>query len=440
MGKATGLMKELSGKIGPLQFQQTKSGKVAVYVAPEVPETPLRTKKQGELRMAWGNLGAVYTQFRSTLKKSHENLPAGTSDYNAFIKENVRMTCVYLKKSELDNGGCVLAPYKISNGKLQGIDYEMNGDDVLVTDIALGDLVITEDTTLADFSVALETMNEDWEDGDQLTFFYGTQKVDSQGVPRAKIRGWKVKLDVTDETLLWTVVSELGFSSVPSAGSGQGGYYLGMGASIENGAAAWVHSREDEQKNLTVSSQRLVVDSSVLESYMGHAAFDASVQSYGGITSRKAFLHPDEETNGMRNGWVTPTNGGTGGSGSGTTEPGNNGATEPGNNGTTETGGGTSGGNGSVTPVTVAAPQFSGETQFADTTQVTMSGPDGASIYYTTDGSTPTAESTLYSAPVTLSATTVVKAVAVKDGVSSAVTEQTYTKSDGNGGSGMDQN
>ena len=69
MGKATGLLKELSGKIGPLQFQQTKSGKVAVYVAPEVPETPLRTKAQGELRMAWGNLGAVYTQFHKTLRR-----------------------------------------------------------------------------------------------------------------------------------------------------------------------------------------------------------------------------------------------------------------------------------------------------------------------------------------------------------------------------------
>ena len=217
------------------------------------------------------------------------------------------MTCVYLKKSELENGGCVLAPYKISNGKLQGIEYEMNGEDMLVTDIALGDLVITEDTTVADFSVAVEMMNEDWEDGDQITFFYGTQKVDSQGVPRARIRGWKVKLDVTDETLLWTCVSSLGFSSV--------GGFLGMGASIENGAAAWVHSREDEQKNLTVSSQRLTVDSSVLESYMGQAAFDASVQSYGGITSRKVFLRPDDETNGVRGGWVTPT--GSGGSESG---------------------------------------------------------------------------------------------------------------------------
>lgn len=338
MGKATGLLKELSGKIGPLQFQQTKSGKVAVYVAPEQPETPLRTKAQGELRMAWGNLGAVYTQFHKTLKKSHEGLPAGTSDYNAFIKENVRMTCVYLKKSELDNGGCVLAPYKISNGKLQGIEYEMNGEGVLVTDIALGDLVINEDTTLADFSVAVESLNEDWEDGDQLTFFYGEQKVDSQGVPRAKIRGWKVKLDVTDETLLWTVVTSLGFSSV--------GGFLGMGTSIENGAAAWVHSREDEQKNLTVSSQRLTVDSSVLESYMGQAAFDASVQSYGGITSRRVFLHPDDETNGVRGGWVTPANPSGGDSGGQSGQTGSGSTDEPGSTGGGDSTGGESGGGG----------------------------------------------------------------------------------------------
>ena len=84
--------------------------------------------------------------------------------------------------------------------------------------------------------------------------------------------------------------------------------------------------------------------------------------------------------------------------------------------------------------VTVAAPTFSGETQFTESTQVTMSAESGASIYYTIDGSTPTSESTLYSAPVTLSDTTTVKAIAIKDGVSSSVTSRTYTKQSGNGG------
>ena len=82
---------------------------------------------------------------------------------------------------------------------------------------------------------------------------------------------------------------------------------------------------------------------------------------------------------------------------------------------------------------TVAAPSISGNTSFAESTQVSMSGPDGAEIRYTTDGSVPTAESTLYSAPFSLTATTVVKAIAIKNGVSSEVTSKTFTKSSGAG-------
>ena len=84
--------------------------------------------------------------------------------------------------------------------------------------------------------------------------------------------------------------------------------------------------------------------------------------------------------------------------------------------------------------VTVAAPTISGSTTFTDSTQVTMSGPAGASIYYTVDGSAPTAESTEYESALTLSATTTVKAIAIKDGVSSAVTSRTYTKGTNGGG------
>ncbi len=98
-----------------------------------------------------------------------------------------------------------------------------------------------------------------------------------------------------------------------------------------------------------------------------------------------------------------------------------------------------SGGNGNVTP-SLSAPSFSGDTQFAESTQVTMSGPDGAEIHYTTDGSTPTAESPVYSEPLTLTETTIVKAIAIKDGQSSAVTTRTYTKGGNSGDDDMDQN
>ena len=60
-----------------------------------------------------------------------------------------------------------------------------------------------------------------------------------------------------------------------------------------------------------------------------------------------------------------------------------------------------------------------------------MSGPDGAEIHYTTDGSNPTAESQLYSEPFTLSASANVKAIAIKDGNSSQVTTKDFTKTNG---------
>ena len=92
-----------------------------------------------------------------------------------------------------------------------------------------------------------------------------------------------------------------------------------------------------------------------------------------------------------------------------------------------------SGNSGGSQQATVAAPSFSGNTQFTESTQVTMSGPAGASIFYTVDGSTPTDQSLEYEEPITLSATTTVKAIAIKDGISSAVTTRTYSKVEGGG-------
>ncbi len=112
---------------------------------------------------------------------------------------------------------------------------------------------------------------------------------------------------------------------------------------------------------------------------------------------------------------------------------GNNGGSSQ-NSGTQN--GGTSGGGSQSTAL--ASPTISGTTPFAETTSVSISGPAGAEIHYTTDGSAPTAESTLYSEAFTLSDTTTVKAIAIKDGDSSEVASKLFTK--GEGGDEMDQN
>ena len=128
--------------------------------------------------------------------------------------------------------------------------------------------------------------------------------------------------------------------------------------------------------------------------------------------------------------------------GNGATE---NGSTDSGNNGTQNSGSQNSGseqggnsGSGSQQQNTLAKPTIYGVTPFTESTEVTMSGPEDAEIRYTTDGSTPSAQSTLYEGGFTLSDTTTIKAIAIKNGESSEVSTRLFSKGTGGdtGGNG----
>ena len=420
MAKISGVATQLSGKVGQLIYRQTKYGTV-VYEAPSKASVPQRTEAQMQIRTQWGNMAAVYRQFNQTLKKGFEGINGKMNDYNAFIQANTNVVKVYVPKTVRLNGGSVLAPYQITRGSLPSVAMTKNGSSILVSDINLGSLVIDAATTVADFANAVIAYNEGWEAGDQVTFFYGQQTLDSvTSIPRARIYGFKVMLNPGDSSVLWDVVSELGFSSV--------GGKLGMSQGITDGAAVWIHSREDGTSGLKVSTQFLYVDNSVLAAYQGSQAMEASADSYGGINKSAVYLNPRSGSGGTGSVVVNPV---TPSGGSGSQTPSGGGDTG-GNTGGSGSGSGDGGGQQTVT---VAAPTFAGETQFTESTEVSMSAEAGATIHYTLDGSTPTAESTVYSTPITLSDTTTVKAIAVKDGVSSSVTSRVYTKG-GNGGGG----
>ncbi len=84
---------------------------------------------------------------------------------------------------------------------------------------------------------------------------------------------------------------------------------------------------------------------------------------------------------------------------------------------------------GAATP-TADAPTFSPESGTeipADGLAVTITAADGATIYYTLDGTTPTTESDVYSSPILVTKTTTVKAIAAESGKNnSAVATATY--------------
>jgi glucosylceramidase len=80
-----------------------------------------------------------------------------------------------------------------------------------------------------------------------------------------------------------------------------------------------------------------------------------------------------------------------------------------------------------ATPAFFPMPGSYSQTTAGQTVTLT-DGTSGATIYYTTDGSTPTTSSTIYTNPITITATTTIKAIATASGFSaSAVASASYT-------------
>ena len=285
------MLSEIHGQVGRLIVVHRKNcDHPIVYEAPDVPKVAQRTENQAAMRMLFSNMGAIYSQLKPYMANAFEG-NGKMNAYNAFVQANSKLCKVYITKDIRLNGGCVLAPYLISRGKMSSILYTKNRGDMLVTDINLGGLVIDDNTTVAELSAAVISCNDNWEEGDQLSFIHGVQTHDPvTDVPRAKMNGSKVVLNLTDDTPLMVVVNAIGFSTV--------GGFLGMSHPITESAAAWVHSR-DKDGDVTVSTQYLFVDPAVYASYQGQDALNASINSYGGTSKGSAFLSP--KSNPQRN-------------------------------------------------------------------------------------------------------------------------------------------
>lgn len=82
---------------------------------------------------------------------------------------------------------------------------------------------------------------------------------------------------------------------------------------------------------------------------------------------------------------------------------------------------------GEIVP-TLDAPVIEGETPFEGSTTVTITAEEGAAIYYTINGDTPSSESTHYEAPFQLTESATVKAIAIKGDIVSSVASKSFEK------------
>lgn len=329
MAKTTDFLSNTRGKINDDYYtRQTETGTVLNH---KKHRRVRRSEQQAAGRGQMPNAGAMFRLFTAQkLYNSFENKAAGTNDYNAFIQVNYNQTVVYIPKAVSQAAGCVLANYQYSRGSLPPIRLILSAADVLSTNLNLGSLVIDENTTVAQFSQAVIQNNVDWQAGDQLTFFFAEQWIDSEGVPRATLQAQRMVMSLTSQTKLWSLVSALGFSSVNG--------YLGMNTALSETGASWIHSRDRQGDTTQVSTQRLMVVSTLLAQYQGEEAMLVTAKSYGGINTREMFLSPQSTMAelGMEEAVVNENENQNGGGSSGSST---------GNGGNTGGNGGNTGGN-----------------------------------------------------------------------------------------------
>ena len=153
-----------------------------------------------------------------------------------FVRLNSAASPVYLTKPEADGGGCIAAPYQLTQGSLPSIVIAGEGAEAK-TDIKLGALQLSEATTVVDFAKAVVDNNADNNYGDQISFynilqisFYNIlQRVNAKtNIPYCQFSACYVVLDKDSAVKLWDLVKKVGFHSATAA-SGQ--YVLGHGDS-----------------------------------------------------------------------------------------------------------------------------------------------------------------------------------------------------------------
>ena len=319
MAILNGIIKKMTGSAGQLTFK-TVNGQTVVSEKVTVVKNA-RTAGQQRQRMKWVNIIRMYSGIAPLLKNGFEKKMAQQSDYNMFVRLNSAASPVYLTKSEADGGGCIAAPYQITQGSLPSIVVSGEGAEAK-TDIALGSLTISASTTVAEFAKAVVDNNADFDYGDQISFYDVLQRVNAETqIPYCQFSASYVVLDKNSAVKLLDLVNKAGFASV--------GGVLAHGEDEGDGVFAWVHSRYDGGKT-RVSTQFLINNNSLLDDYRSDDAYAEACKSYGGVST--VFLQPDgtgvvsngTSGSGSTSGSQTPPGGSD--SGSGGTEDGSDSA------------------------------------------------------------------------------------------------------------------
>lgn len=277
-------MGTINGKIGDLVFMRRNGEQVQrAYVKPK----NAMTRGQYTQRSQLTNIVRLYQASPSFFAKAFENKPTNQSDYNALVSRNLNKNPkVYLPKEVAEAGGGVAAPYIITDGSLQSILVSGYGADAK-TNIAIDDLKITPELTIAELSAAILDNNTFIEAGDQLSYV-SIEQFQDNGIPRIRLRKFELVVNTADEGLVADVWPKQALANKNG--------FIGHGDLVYTGAFAWILSRQVSGK-LKVSRQRLVLTAQgVNTNFTSSDAITRAQVSYGAATP--VFLDPNSDASG----------------------------------------------------------------------------------------------------------------------------------------------
>lgn len=271
------------GSMGGLTYRYV-SGETIGSAKVAFPKVP-RTMRQMTRRIGWGNMVNFWQALENIWHPSFERAAGRVSDFNLFIGINQNRP-PYLTKEESRKGGCVVAPYTLTEGTLNSIGMSLNESGIITSDLTVGSFSIDAETTLADFSAAIVENNEGWNYGDQLSAVIFIQTVDVvTNIPKVVARAYEITLAEDSERLLIDILGENIECFYVNNNK------LGFASAI-NGGGVYVHSRLAPDGTTQVSTQAVEVTNTLLSTYSTETKAIAAIQSYGGKTTTP-FLTPD---------------------------------------------------------------------------------------------------------------------------------------------------
>lgn len=235
-------------------------------------ESARRSEAQQSRRVMWANLVNFYKASQTWMPKAFETKKRNQSDYNKFMAVNIGNSTIALTKDESAAGACIAAPYIVSQGSLPSIEI-VQLTNQWRTSLALGTLVIDDETTNAQLTAALEASNAHIRAGMQLSYVSYQQSVDPLGTPRLICRCYEITLSRTSSDVVRDFLPEFCSQSI------QG--YLGTNDNISIGGFAYIVS-ELVTGGLKVSTQQLVsTNSDLISQYSSSTHINEAIRSYG---------------------------------------------------------------------------------------------------------------------------------------------------------------